>query len=76
MIKSEAVILAEHEHSTHVSINVNVHSDRTLLFSEIVSILLECYYKADPEITMSAIEEALNKIGEDFIQEGIKNAKK
>ncbi len=75
MIKSEAVILAKYEHSTEVRIDVSVESTASLLFPEIVSLLVKCF-KAEPEITMNAIQDALNTIGEDFIQEGLKNAKK
>ena len=75
MIKSEAIIRAEYEHCVDVRIDVSVETTKGLMYPELVTLLQECY-KADPEITMNAIEEALNRIGEDFIQEGLKNAKK
>ena len=75
MIKVESVIKAEFEHGTHVQIKASVDSSPELLAPEIVSLILSCY-KGDPEITMNAIESALNRIGEEFIQEGLKNAKK
>ena len=75
MIKAEAIIRAEYEHSMVVKIDVSVNTTESLLFPEIVTLLMECY-KEEPEITMNAIESALNRIGDDFIQEGLKNAKK
>lgn len=58
-----------------VRIDVSVETTKGFIYPELVTLLQECY-KADPELTMSAIEETLNRIGEDFIQEGLKNAKK
>ena len=75
MIKAEAIVRAEYEHSMDVKIDVSVDTTESLLFPEIVTLLMECY-KGEPEITMNAIESALNRIGEEFIQEGLKNAKK
>lgn len=75
MIKVESVVRAEYEHCTDVQMKVDVNSSLELMAPEIVSLIL-CCYKEQPEITMTAIENALNRIGEDFIQEGLNNAKK
>lgn len=71
MIKSEAIIRAKYEHSMDVKIDVSVNTTESLLFPEIFTLLMECY-KGEPEITMNAIEEVLNKIGEEFIEKGLK----
>ena len=62
MIKSEAIIRAEYEHCKDVSIEVTLTTKRSLLYPEIVSLLEKCF-ETEPDITLHAIEGALDNMG-------------
>lgn len=60
MIKAEAIVVGKHEHCREVKIETTVLTTKSLIYPEIVTLLVKCY-ETDPEITLNAIEGALDK---------------